>query len=59
MSIVTGPNSRQRRRRPQRTPAKPDGPEGPERLQKALARAGLGSRRSCEDLIRAGRVTIN
>lgn len=30
-----------------------------ERLQRALARAGLGSRRSCEELIRAGRVTVN
>lgn len=30
-----------------------------ERLQKILAQAGLGSRRACEDLIRAGRVTIN
>jgi 23S rRNA pseudouridine2605 synthase len=30
-----------------------------ERLQKILSRAGLGSRRSCEDLIRAGRVTVN
>ncbi|MFM7719429.1 MAG: pseudouridine synthase [Actinomycetota bacterium] len=30
-----------------------------ERLQRALARAGLGSRRSCEDLIRAGRVAID
>ncbi len=28
------------------------------RLQKYLAQAGLGSRRGCEDLIRAGRVTI-
>jgi 23S rRNA pseudouridine2605 synthase len=28
------------------------------RLQKFLAEAGLGSRRGCEDLIRAGRVTI-
>jgi 23S rRNA pseudouridine2605 synthase len=28
-------------------------------LQKALARAGLGSRRACEDLIREGRVTVN
>ncbi len=30
-----------------------------ERLQRALARAGLGSRRACEELIRAGRVTVN
>jgi len=30
-----------------------------ERLQRALARAGFGSRRACEDLIRGGRVTIN
>ncbi|MBN1321785.1 MAG: rRNA pseudouridine synthase [Thermoleophilia bacterium] len=29
------------------------------RLQKYLAEAGLGSRRGCEDLIRAGRVTID
>ncbi len=35
-----------------------DSPEG-ERLQKALARAGLGSRRVCEDLITAERVTVN
>jgi 23S rRNA pseudouridine2605 synthase len=31
----------------------------PERLQRSLARAGFGSRRACEELIRAGRVTIN
>jgi 23S rRNA pseudouridine2605 synthase len=31
----------------------------PERLQKVLARSGYGSRRSCEALIKAGRVTIN
>jgi 23S rRNA pseudouridine2605 synthase len=31
----------------------------PERLQRALARAGFGSRRSCEELIAAGAVTVN
>jgi 23S rRNA pseudouridine2605 synthase len=30
-----------------------------ERLQKILASAGYGSRRSCEELISAGRVTVN
>jgi 23S rRNA pseudouridine2605 synthase len=30
-----------------------------ERLQKVMASAGLGSRRTCEDLIAGGRVTVN
>ncbi|NPA30899.1 MAG: rRNA pseudouridine synthase [Chloroflexi bacterium] len=30
-----------------------------ERLQKILARAGIGSRRKCEELIAQGRVTVN
>ncbi|MBS1264283.1 MAG: Ribosomal large subunit pseudouridine synthase B [Acidimicrobiaceae bacterium] len=41
-----------------------DGPAGQEpaeevRLQKVLARVGFGSRRKCDDLIAAGRVTVN
>lgn len=34
-------------------------PDEGDRLQKVLARAGLASRRVCEDLIAAGRVTVN
>ncbi len=30
-----------------------------ERLQKIMAQAGLGSRRTCEEIIAAGRVTVN
>ena len=40
------------------TPADQERSEG-ERLQKVLARIGLGSRRVCEDLIDSGRITVN
>ncbi|MDH5505750.1 MAG: rRNA pseudouridine synthase [Anaerolineae bacterium] len=33
--------------------------DGQERLQKILARAGYGSRRACEELIKEGRVRVN
>ncbi len=39
------------------SPAEPE-PEG-ERLQKVLARTGIGSRRRCEELIADGLVTVN
>ncbi|MEO7443189.1 MAG: S4 domain-containing protein, partial [Acidimicrobiales bacterium] len=37
----------------------PDTRDGGERLQKVLSRAGFGSRRACELLIAAERVTVN
>lgn len=45
-------------------PAEPLGggeqdPDVAERVQKLLARAGIGSRRTCDDLVAAGRVTVN
>ncbi|HEX4127127.1 MAG TPA: pseudouridine synthase [Acidimicrobiales bacterium] len=45
-------------RRPLTTPDPAPEPEG-ERLQKVLARVGIGSRRACEDLIAAGRVRVD
>ena len=34
-------------------------PSEGERLQKVMARAGIASRRACEAIIVAGRVTVN
>ena len=42
-------------RRPEPDPGHPEG----ERLQKVLARAGVGSRRVCEDMIDQGRISVN
>src|SRR3954449_3665850 len=37
----------------------PDDDRPGERLQKVLARAGVGSRRVCEDMIDRGRISVN
>ena len=41
------------------TPSHEEQPPQGERLQKVLARVGLGSRRACDELIAGGRVTVN
>jgi 23S rRNA pseudouridine2605 synthase len=42
-----------------REPAEDAGDRQGERLQKVLARAGVGSRRVCEDMIAEGRISVN
>ncbi|SDX98356.1 ribosomal large subunit pseudouridine synthase B [Modestobacter sp. DSM 44400] len=42
-----------------REPDEPTGDRQGERLQKVLARAGIGSRRVCEDMIAEGRISVN
>jgi 23S rRNA pseudouridine2605 synthase len=42
-----------------RTSEEHDSDRQGERLQKVLARAGVGSRRVCEDMIEAGRISVN
>src|SRR5438067_10947062 len=39
--------------------AEPEDDRPGERLQKVLARAGVGSRRVCEDMIEAGRISVH
>jgi 23S rRNA pseudouridine2605 synthase len=42
-----------------REPGEESGDRQGERLQKVLARAGVGSRRVCEDMIAEGRISVN
>ena len=42
-----------------RDPSAADEHQQGERLQKVLARSGVGSRRVCEDMIAAGRISVN
>lgn len=65
---TAAPSEKKRRPRPQRRPAAKKArtdtfgetsEASGERLQRLLSRAGIASRRAAEDLIRAGRVTVN